>query len=159
MWLWCFFKIMLMIETFVFGMGEISLLLGWSSPSPQASLLWMWGVWREALLKVSVCRWVLVAFHVYLKYWGGPAVMWLQVESIAETLSVVTWRLLGAKASGVAVATWLLQVLEKNNFRWPWWEYGDTEEDKAQLPALLWECWCLQKLNSSIQNSVQPPCV
>lgn len=39
-------------------------------------------------------------------------VMWLQMESIAETLmSAVTWRLLGVKASGVAVAMWLLQVL------------------------------------------------
>lgn len=77
------------------------------------------------------------------------------MESIAETLmSAVTWGFLGVKASGVAEGLWLLQVLEeknqvleeKNHLSWPWWERGGTGED---IPAPPWECWSLQKLNSS----------
>lgn len=34
------------------------------------------------LLEASVCRWVLVAFHVDLKYWGSPAMVTVVVDGI-----------------------------------------------------------------------------
>lgn len=54
------------------------------------------------------------------------------MESTAEAWSAVTWRFLG-----LAVAPWLLQVLEKkNNLSWPWWEYGGRETCSTSVGML-----------------------
>lgn len=124
MWLWWGGFLAVNAWNFLIWNGWNFLLLGWSSPGPQASLLWTWGEWRQVLLKASVCRLSFRGISRVSEILGKPSDSWghfdwLQMESIAETsMSAVTWRFLGAKAfrgcRGTVVTTgpWREEPLE-----------------------------------------------
>lgn len=70
-----------------------------------------------------------------LKYFGSPAMIGITV--IADGINSRGLEYSDLEILGLAVAPWLLQVLEKkNNLSWPWWEYGGRETCSTSVGML-----------------------